>query len=115
MWDKIWDKRVFECSDRDEGGRLSVSMTAWNVAGGVGAISASHRDNHHNTRGIWYVCDVSMRSFQRPDTLDPVPGAIVATLRTIDLAAGAEARYADQLPQLLDALREQARIESITA
>lgn len=56
-----------------------------------------------------------MRSFQRPDTLDPVPGAIVATLRTIDLAAGAEARYADQLPQLLDALREQARIESITA
>lgn len=56
-----------------------------------------------------------MRSFQRPDTLDPVPGAIVATLRAIDLAAGAEARYADQLPQLLDALREQARIESITA
>jgi Fic family protein len=36
-------------------------------------------------------------------------------LRAIDLAAGAEARYADQLPQLLDALREQARIESITA
>jgi Fic family protein len=56
-----------------------------------------------------------MRSFQRPDTLDPVPGAIVAALRTIDRAAGAEARYADQLPQLLDALREQARIESITA
>ncbi len=46
-----------------------------------------------------------MRSFQRPDTLDPVPGAIVAALRAIDLAAGAEARYADQLPQLLDALR----------
>ena len=56
-----------------------------------------------------------MRSFQRTDTLDPVPGVVVAVLRAIDLAAGAEARYADQLPQLLEALREQARIESITA
>ena len=56
-----------------------------------------------------------MRSFQRTDTLDPVPGIVVAVLRAIDLAAGAEARYADQLPQLLEALREQARIESITA
>jgi Fic family protein len=36
-------------------------------------------------------------------------------LRRIDLAAGAEARYLDQLPQLLVALRAQARIESITA
>ena len=34
---------------------------------------------------------------------------------TDDRAAGAEGRYADQLPQLLDALREQARVESITA
>jgi Fic family protein len=56
-----------------------------------------------------------MRSFQRPSTLDPVPGDIVKTLRRIDRGAGAEARYADQLPQLLDALRAQARIESITA
>ncbi len=56
-----------------------------------------------------------MRSFQRTDTLDPVPGIVVAVLRAIDLAAGAEARYANQLPQLLEALREQARIESITA
>ncbi|MBU3689566.1 MAG: cell filamentation protein Fic [Acidimicrobiales bacterium mtb01] len=56
-----------------------------------------------------------MRSFQRADTLDPVPGSIVAALRRIDLAAGGEARHVDQLPQLLDALREQARIESITA
>ncbi len=56
-----------------------------------------------------------MRSFQRPTTFDPVPGAIVATLRSIDLAAGAEARYLDQLPQLLVSLREQARIESVTA
>lgn len=56
-----------------------------------------------------------MRSFQRPESLEPVPGDVVATLRRIDRAAGAEARYADQLPQLLDALREQARVESITA
>lgn len=56
-----------------------------------------------------------MRSFQRPGTFDPVPGAIVATLRSIDRAAGAEARSFDQLPQLLVALREQARIESVTA
>ncbi len=56
-----------------------------------------------------------MRSFQRAATLDPVPGGVVQSLRRIDLAAGAESRYADQLPQLLDALRQQARIESITA
>ena len=56
-----------------------------------------------------------MRSFQRPETLDPVPGDVIAPLRRIDRAAGAEARYADQLPQLLEALREQARVESITA
>lgn len=38
-----------------------------------------------------------MRSFQRPESLEPVPGDVVATLRRIDRAAGAEARYADQL------------------
>jgi Fic family protein len=56
-----------------------------------------------------------MRSFQHTQTLDPVPGDVVALLRQIDRAAGAEGRYADQLRQLLDALREQARVESITA
>jgi len=56
-----------------------------------------------------------MRSFQHTQTLDPVPGDVVALLRQIDRAAGAGGRYADQLPQLLDALREQARVESITA
>lgn len=56
-----------------------------------------------------------MRSFQRVETLDPVPASIVRSLHRIDVAAGAESRHADQLPQLLDALREQARIESITA
>jgi Fic family protein len=56
-----------------------------------------------------------MRSFQHPRTLDPVPGDVVAILRRIDRAAGAEGRYADQLPQLLNALREQSRVESIIA
>jgi Fic family protein len=56
-----------------------------------------------------------MRSFLHSQTLNPVPGDIVATLRRIDRSAGAEGRYADQLPQLLGALRDQARVESITA
>lgn len=56
-----------------------------------------------------------MRSFARAGTLDPVPGDIVSLLRRIDLAAGTEARYRDQLPQLLGVLQEQARIESVTA
>ncbi len=56
-----------------------------------------------------------MRSFTHASTLDPVPGEIVSLLRRIDMAAGAEARYVDQLPQLLGALRDQARIESVTA
>ena len=56
-----------------------------------------------------------MRSFQWSETLDPVPGDIVMTLRRIDRAAGAETRHSDQLPQLLEALRAQARIQSVTA
>jgi len=56
-----------------------------------------------------------MRSFARTSTLDPVPGDIVSLLRRIDMAAGAAARHVDQLPQLLGALQEQARIESVTA
>mgnify|MGYP002654406124 CR=1 FL=1 len=56
-----------------------------------------------------------MRSFTRVSTLDPVPGDIVSLLRRIDIAAGAEARHVDQLPRLLGALQEQARIESVTA
>lgn len=56
-----------------------------------------------------------MRSFQSDDTLDPVPGSAVVRLRKIDRSAGEEARYLDQLPQLLEALQEQARIESVTA
>ena len=56
-----------------------------------------------------------MRSFEHPQTFDPVPGAIVGLLRLIDQGAGGEARHVDQLPQLLAALRVQARIESVTA
>lgn len=56
-----------------------------------------------------------MRSFEHPQTFDPVPGSIVGLLRLIDLGAGGEARHADQLPQLLASLRIQARIESVTA
>lgn len=56
-----------------------------------------------------------MRSFQRETTLDPVPGDVVAILRGIDRSAGSETRHLDQLPQLLEALRDQARVESITA
>jgi Fic family protein len=56
-----------------------------------------------------------MRSFQSNDTLDPVPGDVVVILRRIDRGAGAEGQYKDQLPQLLSVLRDQARVESVTA
>jgi Fic family protein len=58
---------------------------------------------------------VAVRSFQRSSTLDPVPGAVVALLRRIDLGAGAEARHADQVPGLLRSLSADARVESVTA
>ena len=44
-----------------------------------------------------------------------MPGEVVSTLRRVDRAAGAESSYLDQLPQLLAALSEQARVESVTA
>jgi hypothetical protein len=56
-----------------------------------------------------------MRSFQRASTLDPGAGDVVGLLRAIDRSVGSEARHLDQLPQLLGALRDQARVESITA
>ncbi|MGQ0743144.1 MAG: Fic family protein [Acidimicrobiales bacterium] len=56
-----------------------------------------------------------MRSFQRSTTLDPVPGHIVGTLRRIDLAAGREARFKDEAPQILAGLSQTTRVESITA
>lgn len=56
-----------------------------------------------------------MRSLQTPPAFEPVPSSIVVLLREIDRAAGGEARHRDQLPQLLERLREQARIESVAA
>lgn len=44
-----------------------------------------------------------MRSFQNGHPLDPVPGVVVLQLRSIDRSAREEARYLDQLPQLLEA------------
>lgn len=55
-----------------------------------------------------------MRSFQA-GRLDPVPGDVVMRLGRLDRAAGAESSFADHPPQLLDALRRQARVESVTA
>ena len=56
-----------------------------------------------------------MRSFQAVSTLDRIPSDIVALLGRIDRAAGAESRHADRVPMLLGALRDQARVESVTA
>lgn len=56
-----------------------------------------------------------VRSFQRGGTIDPVPAAVVALLRRIDLGAGSESHYADQMPELLRGLAASARVESITA
>lgn len=56
-----------------------------------------------------------MRSFQWTSTFDPVPASVVALLHRIDLAAGRQDLYAGQVPQLLDALRARARVESVTA
>lgn len=56
-----------------------------------------------------------MRSFQSPATFDPVPGHVVRALRQVDRSSGTEARHRHQLPQLLEALQEQARIESVAA
>lgn len=56
-----------------------------------------------------------MRSFQWPQTVDPVPGGVVVVLSRIDRAAGSEARHSDQMPELLAGLAKTARVESITA
>jgi len=56
-----------------------------------------------------------MRSFEHPQTFDPVPSSIVGLIGRIDQGKGGEAQHTDRLPQLLTALRSQARIESVTA
>ena len=56
-----------------------------------------------------------MRSFLQPTTFDPVPASVVALLRRVDFAAGGEALFRDQVPELLGSLRDEARVESVTA
>jgi Fic family protein len=57
-----------------------------------------------------------MLTVSRADTLlASVPGDVVARLRVLDLAAGSEALYHDQVPELLISLALRARVESITA
>jgi Fic family protein len=57
-----------------------------------------------------------MRSFTDLDaTLAMVPGPVVTLLRSIDIGAGSEALYSNQLPALLAELAHRARGESITA
>jgi Fic family protein len=57
-----------------------------------------------------------MRSFTDPSAvLAMVPGEVVTLLRSIDVGAGSEALYRNQLPALLAELAHQARGESIMA
>lgn len=57
-----------------------------------------------------------MRSFTDPvAALAMVPGEVVTLLRSIDIGAGSEALYSNQLPTLLAELAQRARGESITA
>lgn len=44
-----------------------------------------------------------------------VPAGVVSMLRTIDVGRGSEALYRDQLPGVLQALADRARVASITA
>lgn len=46
---------------------------------------------------------------------DPVPGAVASRLGRIDRAAGQSDLYRRQMPRLLEALRDRARIESVEA
>lgn len=57
-----------------------------------------------------------MRSFaDLDDLLATVPGEVVTLLRSVDIGAGSEALYRNQLPALLAELAHRARGESITA
>ncbi len=57
-----------------------------------------------------------MRSFVNLDqTLGSQPVRLGARLARVDVGRGRQGLYRDQLPQLLDALAETARVESITA
>ena len=57
-----------------------------------------------------------MKSFMDPTTaFDGMPADVVVVLGRVDVSKGREQLYADQLPELLQALSEQSRVESIRA
>lgn len=57
-----------------------------------------------------------MRSFAALErSIGSVPGPIVVRLRAVDIAAGREALYRNQVPAILTELAHRARVESVTA
>jgi Fic family protein len=57
-----------------------------------------------------------MRSFQDPErTFSGQPASLGVLLRRIDVGSGRQGEFEDQLPQLLQRLAEQTKVESITA
>jgi Fic family protein len=57
-----------------------------------------------------------MKSFMNPTTaFDGMPADVAVLLGNVDVSKGREQLYEDQLPELLQALSEQSRVESIRA
>jgi Fic family protein len=57
-----------------------------------------------------------MRSFQDPDrTFSGQPARLGVLLQRVDVGSGHQEKYEDQLPQLLQRLARQTKVESITA
>jgi Fic family protein len=57
-----------------------------------------------------------MRSFQDPQqTFSAQPARLGVLLRQVDVGSGHQEQYEDQLPQLLQRLAQQTKVESITA
>ncbi|MGH2937467.1 MAG: Fic family protein [Solirubrobacterales bacterium] len=57
-----------------------------------------------------------MRSFQDPQrTFSGQPASLGVLLRRVDVGSGHQEKYEDQLPQLLQRLARQTKVESITA
>jgi Fic family protein len=57
-----------------------------------------------------------MRSFQDPDrTFSGMPASLGVLLSRVDRGSGRQQLYEDQVPELLRALAEQTKVESITA
>ncbi len=57
-----------------------------------------------------------MKSFQDPErTFAGQPASLGVLLRQVDVGSGHQEKYEDQLPQLLQRLAQQTKVESITA